>query len=515
MANFLLGRIPELRDWLICVDPFSNANSARANLKGLKQSIQWVQDGHVLAVFPAGEVAHLGIQQREITDPKWSETIAKIIRITGAPVLPVFFTGANGALFQLLGLLHPTLRTAMLPHELLNKRGKRIEVRVGNPIGFKALANLGSDSVVITYLRKRTYLLEQREPAAAAGRRRDAGADRVESGPAESRSDKHALSKSGAKTSGQEPVAPPDDPQVLMEDVQSLADEQILVRSGDYRVLRVRLQQAPRLIREVGRLREIAFRDAGEGTGRALDLDEFDNYYDHLILWDTALSEVIGAYRVGNTEEILSRFGKQGLYTSTLFEYSTELLDRMGPSLELGRSFVRPEHQRAATLLFLLWKGIGKYVLASPASKILFGPVSISNQYGAVSRHLMVEFLKQQHYEPDMAGMISARTPFKPRTVKRLERLPVIRDVDDLSAVVSDIESNNRSIPVLLRQYLKLGGKLLGFNVDHGFGDALDGLIMVDLTETDPRILERYLGREGAASLLSHHSASAAMARAS
>jgi len=176
----------------------------------------------------------------------------------------------------------------------------------------------------------------------------------------------------------------------------------------------------------------------------------------------------------------------------------------MGPALELGRSFVRAEYQKGFAPQLALWKGTGTYIARNPRYKVLFGPVSISNQYQAVSRELMVTFLEKRASVREWMGLVSNRNPFRKRSAK-LTFPSTGFDLDDLSDVVSDLESSRAGIPVLLRQYLKLGGKLLGFNVDPEFSDALDGLILVDLTRTEPRLLERYLGKTEASEFLKHH----------
>jgi putative hemolysin len=262
----------------------------------------------------------------------------------------------------------------------------------------------------------------------------------------------------------------------------------------------------PTVLAEIGRLREVTFRAAGEGTGKAVDLDEFDPHYLHLFVWHEAKGEVVGAYRMAGTDQVPSHFGLSRLYTASLFEYGPAFLDRIGPALELGRSFVRAEYQRGFAPLLLLWKGIGAYVAQNPRYKILFGPVSISNQYQSVSRELIVSYLERHASLRDWVGLVSTRNPFRPS--RRLVRgtMPETGfDVEDLSAVVSDIEPTRAGVPVLLRQYLKLGGKLLGFNVDPKFSNALDGLILVDLTKTEPRLLERYLGKSEATRFLVFH----------
>jgi putative hemolysin len=218
-------------------------------------------------------------------------------------------------------------------------------------------------------------------------------------------------------------------------------------------------------------------------------------------VWNAARKEVVGAYRLAGTDVV------RNLYTATLFKYDRRFLDGTGPALELGRSFVRAEYQKGFAPLLALWKGIGTWVARNPKYKILFGPVSISNQYQAVSRELMVAFLERSASLPDwmgrnLANLVSNRNPL--RRPGKLTLPESGFDVEDLSDVISDLEPSRNGIPVLLRQYLKLGGKLLGFNVDPEFSNALDGLILVDLCKTEPRLLERYLGKRAAAEFLGY-----------
>jgi len=219
----------------------------------------------------------------------------------------------------------------------------------------------------------------------------------------------------------------------------------------------------------------------------------------HMFVWHREDKEIVGAYRLGRTDNILKKRGKEGLYTTTLFEMKPAFLKQINPALEMGRSFISPKYQRSFAPLLLLWKGIGQYVVKYPKYKILFGPVSISNDYETSSRNLMVKFLTVTNYLPDLARKVKPKMPFKaPRKsgwqpAGKQELL----DIDDVSDVVSNIESDAKGVPILLKQYLKLGGKLLGFNVDPDFANALDGLILVDLTKTDEKILIRYMGDEG------------------
>ncbi|MEZ5355335.1 MAG: GNAT family N-acyltransferase [Bryobacteraceae bacterium] len=262
-----------------------------------------------------------------------------------------------------------------------------------------------------------------------------------------------------------------------------------------------RAADIPAVLGEIGRLREVSFRAVGEGTGNSRDLDIFDEHYLHLFLWNPATREIAGAYRLTSTRDAVARYGVAGLYTATLFEFDENFLARLGPALELGRSFVRAEYQRSFAPLLLLWKAIGVHVARHPEEKTLFGPVSISARYRLESRSLMVRWLEEWASWPDLGRLVRERNPFRRGSGAEA----AAGDVEQLSRVVSGMEPDGAGVPVLLRQYLKLGGRLLGFNVDPAFSGVVDGLIVVDLTRTEPRWLSRYLGIEEAARFLQHH----------
>ena len=486
LADSSLSGITELSDVLIPVDPYGKFDSVRVNTRSIREAIAWLQNGGALGVFPAGEVAHIDCRKRVITDPEWSASVARIIRRTRAQALPVFFAGSNGLLFQLSALVHSRLRTALLPREFLNKRGKKVEVNIGSILSFERLKAFDSDVAMMDYLRRRTYLLTNRRSPR----------DRGKSSPFDRR-------KKNA-----EPIVPRSPAEVVSEEIAALAPEHVLLASDQYTVFHAEAAQIPNTLREIGRLREITFRNANEGTGKEIDLDEFDSHYAHLFLWNEEKNEIVGAYRLAKANEILSRFGKRGLYTHTLFDYDADFLDRINPALELGRAFVRTEYQKTFPPLFLLWKGIAQYVARHPQYKTLFGPVSIGNNYQPISRRFIVDCLGRSDYRHALADLVTARTPFRARTIKdRAFRVgaPLLSDIEEVSGLISDIEPDRKGIPILLKQYLKLGGKLLGFNVDHNFSDVLDGLILLDLTRTDDRLLTRLMGEESAARFLEFH----------
>ena len=483
LANGILTAIPESRDLLIPVDPMGGVNATQANPGGLRKALRHLEQCGLLVIFPSGEVSHFQWKQRAVTDPQWNVSVARILeaaarRAAGLSIVPAYVDGANSVLFQLLGLLHPRLRTALLARELLNKRQARVELRIGSPIAVEKLLAIRADEERVAYLRWRTYLLAERKhykPRTAL-----------------------PLSRRDDRSSKTQSIVAPAPAEQLYADVARLAPERLLARSGDLVAFLAPAEEIPTVLTEIGRLREITFRAAGEGTARSTDLDSFDSHYLHLFLWNEKAQEVVGAYRLAATD----RAGHAGLYTATLFDYDQQFLDRIGPAVELGRSFVRPEYQRSFSPLLLLWKGIGKYVARNPRYKVLFGAVSISNQYQSISRRIIVSFLERHALLNDWTRLISVRNPFKGRT----SELPKTGfDIEDLSDVVSDIEPARAGVPVLLRHYLKLGGKLLGFNLDATFSNALDGLILVDLTKTEPKLLDRYLGKNEAAAFLAFH----------
>ena len=485
MANFLLGAlgVDELDELLIFVDPFGRQSSVKNNLKPLRESIEWVRGGRALGIFPAGEVSHLRLRSLSVTDNQWNLTVARIVRKTRAAVLPVYFEGHNSPLFCWLGILHPMVRTLMLPGENLRRRPRTVRGHIGKAVPFTRLAGL-DDLEIMDYLRLRTYNLQNRQH----GRRRQPISGR--------------LIKS---TASHRPVATATSAGLVADEIRHLPAGQVLFSSKNFEVVSASAEQIPNVLHEIGRLREIAFRKAGEGTGNPIDIDRFDEFYQHMMLWDRGRGEIIGACRLGAADLILKERGPRGLYTNTLFEYKDDLFLKIPSALEIGRSFVVPEHQKTYQPLMLLWSGIGRFVTKHPQYRFLFGAVSINNEYLGISRKLIVEFLKEGHIHSDLARFVRARNAPPVGSIGK-ENLglaySMVRDVQDFSELISDIEPGATGIPILLKHYMKLGGKFLGFSIDPKFNNALDALVLVDLVRTDPRTLARYMGQEGVDSFL-------------
>jgi putative hemolysin len=493
MTNFLLAGIPELREHCIFVDPFGSPESASLNRRALVQAIEWLRGGGMLAMFPAGEVSHIQFPQMQIADPEWNATAVRLACMANASTVPLFVRGRNSVPFQAMGLLHPRLRTAWLLNEFLQQTNRTIEVRVGNSISAETLRDIGEHKDAANYLRWRSYLLGQR------------GRTRKQIAPAI-----RTVLPRKAHASIAQPVAR----ELLLRDLEHLAPENCLDQNREFAVYLAGSSEIPHMMQELGRLREVTFRAAGEGTGQSADLDRFDSSYKHLLLWSKSSQELVGGYRMGLTSEILPRSGPNGLYTSTLFRYDARVFDRLGPALELGRSFVRLEYQRQYAPLLMLWKGIGRYLATRPELAVLFGAVSISSRYNQVSRELIVRFFQARESGHELAHWVTPRRPFRQAWVRSKEydaACDRIKDLDELSGPISDIETDGKGLPILLKQYAKLGGRIVNFNVDRNFSDVLDGLVLVDLRQTDATVLERYMGKAGAETFRQYHRCDAAV----
>ncbi len=481
-ATFL-ERFPALRERVFFVNNLSNG-AEHENRRSLRSSIEWLRDGGLLVMFPAGEVAHMNWSERRVADPKWNAAAARLARKTSCVTLPLFFEGGNSPGFQMMGTIHPRLRTLHLPVELMKKSSQTIRIRIGTAIPGNTLQSYADPEAATEYLRARTYLLSHR-----------AGATN-ESLPANT--------PWFVKT---KPVASSSSGTLMEREIALLPADRLLAKSEDFAVYAAAAAEIPQTLHEIGRCREVTYRQVGEGTGRPLDLDQFDDYYQHIVLWHTKDRRVAGAYRLAATPDVLRERGIAGLYTNTLFQYEPEFYERIGSAFELGRSFICREYQKQYAPLLLLWRGIIKFVERRPECAILFGAVSVSSEYQALSRNLIVNFLNG-HITNSASHWIRPRRQFRgqalvPRQVKQLGRL--LPTVDELSSSIQDLEADGKGLPVLIKQYLKVGGQLLGFNVDRHFANALDVLVMADLRTASGPMLDRCMGREQAAAFRAFH----------
>ena len=465
IANFLLHRIAPLKPYVMPVNPFENHKDAKSSLLGLKSSLQHLQDGRPLGIFPAGEVSTYR-DGKLMVDKPWELGAVKLIKKAEVPVIPIYFHAKNSWLFYILSKISDTFRTAKLPSELLSQKNRVIKVRIGKPISVKDQQEYKDINSFYEYLRKKTYMLAN---------------------PFEKKT-QNILSTQNLK------IAIPPKKIISQKNIQGCIKEvaslrkngKRLLESKNYEVFFASAKEIPNLLQEIGRLREITFRDIGEGTNKAIDIDKFDKYYHHLFLWDQEVKALVGSYRMGLGKDIYKKHGIAGFYIQTLFRLEPELHGMMEQTIEMGRAFIIKEYQQKPMPLFLLWKGIVHITLRYPEYKYLMGGVSISNQFSDFSKSLMIEFMKSHYYDPYIAQYIQPKKEFKVK-LKDADKDFVFdaakADMQKFDKVIDEIEPGALRIPVLIKKYVKQNARLVAFNVDPKFNNAVDGLMYIKVSD--------------------------------
>jgi putative hemolysin len=470
MVNFILKKIPNLDEFFVAVNPFENVQHS-SSISGLKATFDLLQSGTPIGIFPAGEVSTFSLDKQEITDRIWHPVVGKLIARAKVPVVPIYFHGNNGILFNILSFIHPTLRTAKLPSEFLNKQGLKMKVRIGKPIQIEDISYRNNTNKLLDFLRARTYALG--------------------TGLEQERKLFNPINLFKIKKKP-EPVIEETPRELIVEEVERLESFRVWAEKN-YEVYITPTAIIPNILKEIGRLREITFREVGEGTNKKIDLDNYDIYYHHLFIWDKEQQNIVGAYRIGKGDEILNTMGRRGFYLSELFKIKEPFYPILRKGIELGRSWIRKEYQQKPLPLFLLWKGILKYLLDNPQYRYMFGPVSISNNFSKFSKSLIVDYITKNHFDYELAHYVKPKNKFK------ADLTPIDKDLliesseslKDLDSLISDIENTHIKIPVLLRQYMNLNAKIICFNIDPKFSDCLDGFLLVDTQNIPPEMLEK------------------------
>ena len=468
IANFLLHRIAPLKKYVMAVNPFEDHKDAKSSIAGIKNALLHLNEGNPLGIFPAGEVSTFK-DGKLVVDKPWEEGAIKIIKKANVPVIPIYFHAKNSRLFYFLSNLNPTLRTAKLPSELLTQKNRVIKVRIGKPITVKEQNDFKSLEEFHQYMRKKTYML----------------ANPFEKNNSYIKTKNFKLTKSIHK------IIEPVNLNLIKKELNILdKNDSLIFTSKAYRIYLADSKHIPNLLREIGRLREITFREVGEGTNKSIDLDRFDHFYKHLFLWDDSTDQLVGAYRMGFGKEIFKNHGIEGFYINELFRIEPELFEMMENTFEMGRAFIVKSYQQRPMPLFLLWKGIVHVTLRYPNYKYLMGGVSISNNFSNFSKSLMIEFMKSHYYDPFVAQYVSPKKEYKV-VLKDADKDFVFdatkADVKKFDKVIDEIEPGNLRLPVLLKKYIKQNAQLVGFNVDPKFNNAVDGLLYIriaDLPET-------------------------------
>jgi len=289
--------------------------------------------------------------------------------------------------------------------------------------------------------------------------------------------------------------------ELLQQDINQLDAADRLLALGGYVVYCATANKLAHVMREIGRLRELAFRAVGEGTGSTLDLDEFDLHYHHLFVWDGASREIVGAYRIAFTQGLIASRGIASLYTHTLFEFDASLFKRLGPSLEMGRSFVNPAWQGNTRAMRLLWAGIAVLLDRHPAIRHLFGPVSVSPDFSDVGKFLIMTALQLHHMDAELKKLVRPRNApehlahqtSRQSQQRLLEISSGLADPSRLSKFLQRIE-HGLKLPMLIKHYIDLKGRFAGFSVDEAFNGTLDGLVFVRVEDISSKMRMRLTG---------------------
>ena len=465
IANFLLHRIEPLKKYIMPVNPFENHKDVKSSVVGIKETLRHLRDGKPLGMFPAGEVSTYK-DGKLMVDKPWEEGAIKVIRKAQVPVIPIYFHAKNSRLFYFLSKIDDTLRTAKLPSELFSQKDRVIKVRIGKPISVNEQNEHTTIEEYSEFLRRKTYMLakpfQKEMPFLPTPNLK--------------------LPKKGPK---QIVTGASQENMVLEVNALRTADCRLL-QSKNYEVFFAEASKIPSVLHEIGRLREITFREIGEGTNESIDIDKFDKYYHHMFLWDEDAKKIAGAYRMGLGSEIYPKYGIEGFYLNELFRFEPELHDMMHKSIEMGRAFITKEYQQKPMPLFLLWKGIIHTTLRFPEHKFLLGGVSISNQFSDFSKSLMIEFMKSNFYDPYIAQYIHPKKAFKVK-LKDADKDFVFNeaesDLNKFDKIIDELEPGSLRLPVLIKKYIKQNARVVAFNVDPLFNNAVDGLMYIRISD--------------------------------
>ncbi len=470
LSNILLQNIEPMQSVIIPVKTTDGKDRNKTSFSGIKEGINHLKNDHGLGIFPAGDDPQQYEISKIILDREWQTSAFKFIKNAEVPVIPVYFHGTNSRLLYIIRKINPLFRLANLPSEIINRKNKIVKIRIGSPLTVKEQSGFKDNSQYGRYLRARTYLLgSSLEPS------------------------KFFVKRPSAKKAFAEPIATQVPATLMEEEFRKIRADYELFTTKNYSVICAPTFTIPEIFNEIGRLRELTFREIGEGTNKSSDIDEYDLYYNHLFIWDTDRKKLVGAYRIGKGKDVANIYGINGFYINSLFRIKKQFLPVLRESLELGRSFIVRDYQKKAMPLFLLWKGIMMFLLKNQEYRYLIGPVSISNEFSKFSKSLIVEFIMTYFFDWDKARFIAPRKEFVVKRDKLVDQDAFIdaaeHDINKIEKILMNIEPGYR-MPVLLKKYLEINGRIIGFNIDPKFNGCLDGLLILDLYNTPPDFIK-------------------------
>lgn len=472
MGNFLLTKIKPMEPYVISVNPFEKRKEAYSSMSGMREALKHLSEGGCLGIFPAGEVSNKNNEYNEILDKEWQEPALKLIKKAQVPVVPMYFHAKNSKLFYNVSKIHPDLQTLMIPAEMVNKREKPIKIRIGRPVTPKILNEYETPKELGEFLRKKVYMMksyfEDRKSVAEFLKVKNLNISPKEEVVVQNIIDETPLVE-------------------ILADRENLRKKEgkMLFSNGDYEVYFTKFDEIPAMMREIGRQRELTFRAVGEGTNLPFDLDEYDKHYHHLILWDNVAQKIAGAYRMALGSEVMKNYGIKGFYTNSLFDFDQELQPFFKKVIEMGRAYISLEYQQKPLPLFLLWRGIVHVCLRNPEHKFLMGGVSISNRFSDFSKSLMIEFMRSHYFDPVVAQYVHPKNDYKVYLSERDKSLffeGLDDDLNKFDKLIDDFEPEMR-LPVLIKKYIKQNAKVVAFNVDPNFNDAIDGLMYIRISD--------------------------------
>lgn len=474
MGNFLLEKIKPMEPFVISVNPFENRKEIKNSATGMRATLQHLQNGGCVGIFPAGEVSNKNNKENEIRDKEWEKPALKLIKMAKVPVVPMYFHTQNSRLFYNISKVHPDLQTLMLPAEMMRDRDKPIRIRIGKQVSAKVIDEQENITELGEFLQNKIYMLK------SYYERRKTITEFL----------KIPNLKLNFSFEKEENIVqniidetPKED---ILKEIEILRNsDKTLFKNGNYEVFFTDYDRIPSIMREIGRQREITFRAVGEGSNLPFDLDEYDKHYSHLFLWDNDTQKIAGAYRMALGKDVMKKYGITGFYTASLFEFDQELQPFFRKVIEMGRAYISQEYQQKPLPLFLLWRGIVHVCLRNPDHKFLMGGVSISNKFSAFSKSLMIEFMRSHYYDSAVAQYIHPKNEFKVKLKDRDKSIffdEMEADLNKLDKVIDDLEPEMR-LPVLIKKYIKQNAKVISFNVDPSFNDAIDGLMYIRISD--------------------------------
>lgn len=474
MGNFLLEKIAPMQPYVIPVNPFESRKEAYSSSSGMRETLRHLSEGGCVGIFPAGEVSNRNNPFGEVRDKEWEKPALKLIRKAKVPVVPMYFHAKNSNFFYQMAKVHPDLQTLLLPSEMMRERQQPIRLRIGKPITTRQMEEEESIEELGEYLQGKIQILKSYYE-----KRRTL----IEKMNLPNLKVNFPIGKAGNLVPNIIDETPVED---LIKEIQFLKKkDKMLFENANYQIFFAEYEEIPSIMREIGRQREITFRAVGEGSNLPFDLDEYDKHYNHLFLWDAEANKIAGAYRMALGKILMRKIGVSGFYTSSLFNFDQELHPFFRKVIEMGRAYIDPAYQQKPLPLFLLWKGIVHVCLRNPDHKFLMGGVSISNKFSEFSKSLMIDFMRSHYYDSAVAQYVHPKHEYKIKLKDRDKNLifnELEADLNKLDRVIDDLEPGMR-MPVLIKKYIKQNAKVIAFNVDPAFNDAIDGLMYIRISD--------------------------------